>query len=60
MSAALLIEQGKNDDWESSEDDVEDLIDPLLIENLTRESRVKSEPELWHNEEHILIESVAN
>jgi len=56
----FLIENGEYNGWECSECDVENLIDPLFIEDLTREGRVESEPELWHDEQDILVECVAH
>ena len=59
VSSVFLIEQGENHDWEGSENNVEDLINPLLIEHLTRESWIETEPELWHDKENVLVESIA-
>jgi hypothetical protein len=53
-----LVKQSEKHDGESREHDVEDLEDPLFIEDLSRKGTVKTKPELGHDEEHIFVESI--
>jgi hypothetical protein len=60
LSRKFLVLDSEYHDWKGCEDDIEDLIDPFLIEDLPTESRVESKPELRHHEKYILVEDVAN
>lgn len=54
----LLVKQSEKHDREGGEHDVEDLENPLFIENLPGEGTVKTEPELGHDEKYIFVESI--
>lgn len=56
----LSIEESEDHYWESCEDDVVNLEDPLFVEDLSWESWVETEPELGHHEENVLVEGVGN
>jgi hypothetical protein len=54
----LLIKEGEKHDWESCEENVVNLKDPLLIKYLSRECAEESKPELRHNKENIFVECI--
>ena len=56
----LLIEQGIPHNWESSEQDVVQLVEPLLVEWLAAESRGKTVPELRKHEHDVFVKDVAH
>jgi hypothetical protein len=56
----FLIIESKDHNGHSSEYNVEDLVNPFFVEYLPGESRIKTEPELGHYKEHILIECIAH
>ena len=56
----LKVENGEPDDGQAGEEEVVDLVLPLLVEGLPREAVEYSEPELRHHHQHILEEHVAD
>ncbi len=60
MLHELLIEKCKPHYWEGSEKDVVHLVEPLLIEGLTTESALETEPKLRGHKDDVFIEDVTN
>ena len=60
MSLELLVEDGEEHDGNWAEDDIVELVDPLLIQGLPWKSALKPVPELGHHEEYVLVEDVDN
>lgn len=60
FSGVLVVKQSKPHYRESSEYNVVALVDPLLVEGLSAESRKEPKPELGQYEQYILVEDVAD
>ena len=56
----LEVEECVKHDWESGESDVVELIDPWLVQSLSREDRPEAEEVLGDHVHHVLVEGVAD
>lgn len=56
----FFIQQRVHHDWHSTEENVEDLVEPFLVETDTRSHGVERHEEMRHHEEDILVESVVD
>ena len=55
---AFKVKDGKPDNWERCEGDVEELVNDLFIKWLTTETGIETKVELGNNVEEILVETV--
>ena len=56
----FIIEDSEPHHREGSEENIEELEDPLVVISLPRERRREAEPELRQRRHHVLIETVAH
>ena len=56
----LFVKESVPHDREGGEEDIVELVEPLVIERLPTESRIEAIPELREHEYDVLVEDVAD
>jgi len=54
----LLVKYREDHDWESGEGHVVELVKDGLVQGLSTEGRREAEPELWHDEQDVLVKHI--
>jgi hypothetical protein len=60
MLLVLKVKNSVPHDRQSSESDVEHLIDERVIQRLARKNRVKSKPKLSQDVQHVFVEGITD